>query len=122
MIIDANVILRYIRDDIPEQAAIAETIILNNIISLPYEVLTEVIYVLETVYNYSRTDIYNAIFEFINLINVFILQKNIVVYSLEIYKNSKLDIVDCILCAYKKKNNEEIFTFDNDLNKMLSKI
>jgi len=45
MIIDANVILRYIRDDIPEQAAIAETIILNNKISLPYEVLTEVIYV-----------------------------------------------------------------------------
>jgi predicted nucleic-acid-binding protein len=114
MIIDANVILRYIRDDIPEQAAIAETIILNNKISLPYEVLTEVIYVLETVYNYSRTDIYNAIFEFINLINVFIPQKNIVVYSLEIYRNSKLDIFDCILCAYKKKNNEDIFTFDKD--------
>lgn len=48
-IVDANIILRYLLEDIPELAEKAAEILENNEIFIPNEVFAEVVYVLEKV-------------------------------------------------------------------------
>jgi predicted nucleic-acid-binding protein len=81
MIIDANVILRYLRDDIPEQTNLAEDIVLNNHIFLPVDVLAEVVYVLEKEYKYTRKEIFSPLVNFISLNNIHSHNKSVIYYS-----------------------------------------
>lgn len=41
---------------------------------------------------------------------------------MKIFEESSLDFVDCILIAYNKVENIEIFSFDKKLNNKLKKI
>lgn len=40
--------------------------------------------------------------------------------AMDIYTSISLDFVDCLLIAYHKINNENIFSFDKKLNKYLN--
>ena len=55
-LIDTNVILRYLLDDIPEQADKAESVIKQGSFTLP-EIIAEVVYVLTKLYKVPRNEI-----------------------------------------------------------------
>ena len=46
-------------------------------------------------------------------------KENVVKESLNLFKETSLDFVDCILIAYNKIESIEIFSFDKKLNKKL---
>lgn len=85
------------------------------------EVLAEVCYVLEGVYQVSREDVAK---DFCKLNNdVSIINADVLLRALEIYDTMpKLDFVDCILYGYNKERGIEIVTFDKKLKKRMEDI
>ena len=118
ILIDANVILRYLLNDVEEMAEKSAEIINAGAFTLP-EVIAEVIYVLKSVYKVERGEIAAAILQIFNEIEV--ANKKILIEAVKIFAESSLDFVDCILIAYNKVENVEIFTFDKKLNNRLKK-
>ena len=118
ILIDANVILRYLLNDVEEMAKKSAEIINAGAFTLP-EVIAEVIYVLKSVYKVERVEIATAILEIFNEIDV--ANKKIMIEAVKIFAESNLDFVDCILIAYNKVENVEIFSFDKKLNNRLNK-
>ena len=83
------------------------------------EVIAEVIYVLKSVYKVERGEISNAILKILEEIEVE--RKNILIESVKIFSETNLDFVDCILIAYNRLENFEVFSFDKKLNNKLNK-
>jgi len=120
-IVDANIILRYLLSDNEELSALAEQIIDNNSIYLPIEVLCEVVYVLEKVYNVDKSEITTELTGFLNDIDVTVPSKETVLVGLRNYGTENLDFVDCILAGYSEVNRATIHSFDKKLNNLITK-
>lgn len=56
-IVDANVVLRYLLNDIEDQAIIATNYLEQQKVDIPTEVIAEIVYVLEKVYKINRKKI-----------------------------------------------------------------
>ena len=116
ILIDANVILRYLLNDDPVSADKAKEIIDKGAFTVS-EVIAEVVYVLKGVYNVSRKDIADTLTDF--LFEIEIENKSVLLKAFSIYSESSLDFVDCILIAYHEVIGVEVFSFDKKLNKMI---
>jgi len=115
IMVDANVILRFLLNDHPRLASKAEKVIKYYGIILSKEVLAEVVYVLTGVYKISRKETAEKLVLFVRSSKVFISDKNKVIDGLKIFGSSNLDFVDSLLCAYSDVNT--IATFDKKLRK-----
>ena len=116
ILIDANVILRYLLNDEEEMAKKSEEIIKFGAWTLP-EVIAEVVYVLKSVYKIEREEIATAILEILKEIDIE--HKSTIIEAIKIFSGTNLDFVDCILIAYKKIEKAEVFSFDKKLNNKL---
>ena len=115
--IDANVILRYLLNDHAEMSLTARTLIsFGNVYTKP-EIISEVVYVLKRVYQIDKGDIKNFIHALLNDISCN--EPECVLLAIDIYASVSLDFVDCLLIAYHRINHENIFSFDQKLNKYL---
>ena len=92
-LIDANVILRYLLNDVEEMAAESARIIQKGAFTIP-EVLAEVVYVLMKVYHVERQEISETLTVFLD--SVEINRKDIMIQALKIFSETNLDFVDCI--------------------------
>lgn len=115
-LIDANVILRYILNDIKEQAEQAEKIINEGAFTLP-EIIAEVVYVLSKGYDVPREDISSLVTPVLDEIGIE--HKDVIREALKLYSDENLDFVDCIIISRNSVYNEEVFSFDAKLNKNL---
>ena len=111
-IVDANFILRYLLNDIEEQANEAYTILSRGSVYLPNEVIAEIVYVLEKVYKIDRKRIDVEITDLIESGNVYVDNIEIMSRALAIYAKSRLDFIDSILYAYATVVNATVYTFD----------
>ena len=118
-IVDANVVLRYLLADVPALFTRSEQILENEPIYLPFEVLAEVVYVLEKVYAVSRREISASLAELLKYPTVTTYNAEVAIRGLEIYSASSLDIVDSLLWGYRFVQGVEIVSFDKQLNKRL---
>ena len=117
-LIDANVILRYLLNDHPEMSRQAKDIVESGAYTKP-EIIAEVVYVLKGVYQASRDDIRIYTQEFLRSVQC--IEGEAVLYAVNLYAETSLDFVDCLLIAYHVLNKETVFTFDKKLNKYLTK-
>ena len=119
--LDANAVLRFLLQDIEEQFEQVNTIIMKEKCYVTLEVMAEVSYVLEGLYQVERKDIIDN-FRKLNF-DVTILNADVFLRSLELFdKTPKLDFVDCLLYGYKMERNIDIITFDKKLKKRLDDI
>ena len=72
---------------------------------------------MKSVYKVERGEIAAAILQIFNEIEV--ANKKILIEAVKIFAESSLDFVDCILIAYNKVENVEVFSFDKKLNNRL---
>ncbi|KYO66123.1 PIN domain-containing protein [Thermovenabulum gondwanense] len=121
-IVDANIILRYLLEDIPELAEKAAEILENNEIFIPNEVFAEVVYVLEKVYKINRKEIKNILCEFLSYKQIEVIDKELLMEAFKIYYEVKIDFIDAILYSYKKCKNYNVLTFDRKLMKIIQKL
>ena len=119
--VDANILLRYIVDDNEELSPVAKEILENEDYFIPTEILAEVVYVLAGVYEAPRRLIAKALETVIRDTNPGFTDKDVIEKALELFADTKLDFVDCILAAYSIVGRVEIATFDNKLKRALSK-
>ena len=121
IIIDANAILRYILNDNADMATKVRELLVNNKVTVRFEVIAEVVYVLTGVYKATREDVEKAIIELLDTERIYVESEDIVRYAITTYKTHSLDFVDCLLYAYQNIDGEVIYSFDKKLNKLLDK-
>lgn len=118
--IDANVILRYLLDDDPQLAEKAAKILEQGQVHVPFEVMAEVVYVMQGVYKVSRQEISTVLTRFIMLTNVTTSSEPVLREALLIYADKGLDFVDSLLCSYSVIEGVQVETFDKKLKKIIS--
>ena len=117
-LLDANAVLRFLLQDNEEQFQYVKRSIRIEKCYVTLEVLAEVCYVLEGLYQVLREDIISNFRKLNN--DVVILDADVLLRALEIFdKTPKLDFVDCLLYGYKKEKSVDIITFDRQLQKKL---
>lgn len=119
IIVDTNIILRYLLQDNEEMSQIAIDIIDNNEIFIPTEVIIEASYVLRKVYKVEKEKIYEAIELLLDMEDVKFQNSKTIEMAFKIYSEKNLDIVDCMLFAYSKNEKYDIKTFDRKLNRLI---
>ena len=119
ILLDANIIVRYLTADNEEMAEKAEEYIKCGDAFVTTEVIEEVIFVLQKVYGWKRNEISRLLTEFIHL--VIVSDAEVIECTLEVYGKTNLDFVDCVLFAYHKLFGFEVATFDRQLIKIMSR-
>lgn len=117
VMLDTNIILRYLLNDDERMAAETERIIKNGSVQVTIEIFAEVVYVLKGVYHIGREEIRQCLLEF--LLEVMTPEPEVLQLGIETYAEQNLDFPDCILYAYHRVKGYEIKTFDKKLNKLL---
>lgn len=115
ILVDTNVVLRYLLRDDPKQSMQAKKAVEIGALILP-EVLVETAYVLKTVYHIDRQNIAANLMTLLNEVEVE--RKAVLVHAVELYADSTMDFMDCILIAYFDIENIRLFTFDPKLNRV----
>lgn len=121
ILVDTNIILRYLLNDNEQLSSEAIKIISNNEIFIPTEVIVEVCYVLKKVYNVEKEKILEVVKSLINMENITFNNEKTIELAFEMYANNNIDIVDCLIFAYCKNENYDVRTFDQKLNKLIKK-
>ncbi len=121
ILIDANIILRYLLNDHPQFSQQAAQIIDNQSVSAPIEVICEVVYVLYKVYQIPKTEIQQQISSLLDENLITVDKPEVVKYALLSFVNDNIDIVDAILLAYCIIENKSVLTFDKKLNQCLER-
>lgn len=116
-IIDTNYALRYLIQDDIEKAKIARDVISEGAYILP-ESIVEIVYVLQKGYDVNRKEIAYAILDLLQDVDIF--DKALYEEAVRIYRDSKLDYVDCLLLARHKLFKDRVFSFDVAVNKKLN--
>ncbi len=122
IIVDTNIILRYLLNDNEELNQKAVQIIDNNDIFIPTEVIVEMSYVLKKVYHVEKEKIFEAVEELLNFDNIHFQDSETIKLAFETYAKKNFDIVDCMLYAYSKNEHYEIATLDEKLKKLINNI
>ncbi len=115
--LDTNIVLRYLLNDIPEQAEKVRTIIASSGCYITDVVATEIVFVLERVIELDRQDIVRLLKSFLSLpnmiYNVYFLDQTLELYE----KQSSLSIVDCYAATEAKVYKNYLLSFDKNLIK-----
>lgn len=117
VMLDANIILRYLLNDDEQMAAEAEMVIKNVLVQVNIEIFAEVVYVLKGVYHIDRAEIGQCLVGFLSEVRT--PEPEVLKLGIETYARQNLDFQDCILYAYHKIKGYEIKTFDKKLSKLL---
>jgi predicted nucleic-acid-binding protein len=121
-VVDANVILRYLLDDHAELSPkAAEILEQQQTVTLPLEVACEVVYVLQKVYAVDRQEIQQELSNLLHNELVAMEKPSVFLVAIERYSASTLDFVDTLLWAYHTIEQQHIYTFDNQLSKLIQR-
>ena len=113
-IADTNILVRYLTGDDAKAAAKATEIIRNGVEVIP-ETIPEVLYVLTSNVLYAIPRL-NAAEAVIALLNDISIDREIIIRkALNIYGETRLDYVDCLLIAEGLSADTEIVSFDRKL-------
>lgn len=119
VMLDTNIILRYLLNDDEKMASEAELIIKNRSVQVTIEIFAEVIYVLKGVYHIGRAEIGQCLLSFLSEVTT--PEPEVLKLGIKTYAEQNLDFPDCILYAYHKVKGHEVKSFDKKLNKLLEK-
>lgn len=121
--LDTNILVRYITQDIPEQAAIAERLLdsLTNSSSgfISREVVIELVWVLERSYKFSRAQVVEVLTTLIGAENLIVESEEDIARATFMYEQSGTGFSDvAILMASERAGCENIYTFDRRFARM----
>ena len=118
VILDANMILRYLLNDNEEMNKTAKAYLIAGNVAVTIEVMAEVVYVLRKVYGVEPQAIADMLIDFLELVEC--KDSDVLNLALKTYAVHNLDFVDCVLYAYNKIGGFEIATFDKKLLRLIN--
>lgn len=123
LLIDTNALLRFLLNDIPQQADQVEAIITHAkkgkllIIILPI-ILFEIEYTLRKFYKKQKEEVVEKLESLLSAPFFSIQSKNIFNQAIEIYKQNTISFVDSFFLAQSLTDGIELFTFDKKLQRL----
>ena len=122
VLLDANVVLRFLVRDNEELYAKSLTVIKDieagKIEALLLDfIMAEIVYVLKRIYKVEKEAIANALKKLLLSDNIYTDNKIVTFEALDIYANKNIDFTDAMLCAKKNLEGFEIISFDKDMRK-----
>ncbi|MDH7579100.1 MAG: PIN domain-containing protein [Bacillota bacterium] len=122
--LDANVILRFLTDDVPEQANRC-TELLKRVeagteeVWLPDLALADIIWTLEKFYKQPKTRVRDLIGPILNLRSLRFSSKRTAQKALQLYVEKNLDWTDAVIAAQVLARKQgEIYSYDKDFDKV----
>ena len=115
---DTNPFIRYLTNDVPERAERVENLLKKakkgEIKLITNElIIVEIVWVLESIYDMDKNQIYNLLQAMFNTRNLEISNKVILQEASEIYKEKNIDFVDAYTVSYMKaKGFKTLCSFD----------
>jgi predicted nucleic-acid-binding protein len=125
--LDTNYLLRFILNDIPSQADIAENTIRqalleNSILKILPETIIEAIYVLTKVVGKEKGLTIEMLQGFLRISCVHVENKMILLQALELFEVYNVSIEDCYYISYCLHNKIEFLTFDKKAQNIFNKL
>ena len=122
-LIDANIVLRYLLDDHPDQSPASakfmeEVEIGEKEAYLHDVVIAEVVWTLEKFYKVPKKEISHALSELISMRGIGVSNRSVLLRALRIYADKNVDFVDALLGALALEKGAEVISFDKDFKKM----
>jgi len=122
-LIDANVILRYLlKDDetlFKRASSLLEKVkVGEEAVIIPESVLAESVYVLQKVYKIEREVIAEKLRELFAYKGIANSDKKDLIDSILLFGQTRLSIVDCIVCSKSINQGLSLTTFDDELKKV----
>jgi len=118
VVIDTNLLVRYLTDDDPQKAKAVDTL-LNRAnkgelkILIPSVVVAELVWVLESFYKLAAAEITELVEAILNTPGVDIQDKSIIKAALKIYRSKEIDLIDAWIIEFAKaRGAKRIYTFD----------
>lgn len=115
--LDANVILRFLLRDIPEQSAKSRQLIFTTVCYVSDVIITEVAFVLERRISMSRDQVAALLGKFVELPTI-VCNESLLVSTIDLFaKRRQLSFPDCYAAVEARRNSDKLFTFDTSLIK-----
>jgi len=115
--LDANVILRFLLDDVPSQSAKAARLITASQCYISDVILTEVVFVLEKLKGFSRPDMAILLKQLIGMQNV-ICNQGLLEMAIDLFSSKKqLSFPDCYVAVEASLSGDKVISFDKELLK-----
>lgn len=118
-VIDTNLIIRFLLNDKPKQAKSVRLLFASSEkLHLPDIVIAEVIWVLQSVYKFSKLVVIEKVQQLLGL-NIFICNYKLINRSLITYQDNNISYIDAYLLGFSiEKKLEGIYSFDKGLDKV----
>jgi predicted nucleic-acid-binding protein len=116
--LDTNVFLRYLTDDLPEQAQAVEQILqraAKGKVALRTNalVIAEIVWTLESYYERSRDEIREHVFAIVNTPGLDVENADIITEAAFLYADQNVDFIDAYnACWMKQEGLARVYTFD----------
>ncbi len=118
-LVDTNLIVRFLLNDNPQQALASEKVFKQSSDLVITDIaVAETVWTLQSFYGFSRQEIVEKIFKFLQSKN-FICNQELLFNSLFLYLNHNISFVDAYFAAYAEiEKLEGIYSFDEGLDKI----
>jgi predicted nucleic-acid-binding protein len=120
IVLDTNVLVRYVTQDDPEQAAEAGQLIetydsVPNSMLIPNEVIIETVWVLESSYKKARIEIQTFLHQMAQVESFAFQDDDLIREAIEAFGATRLDMADIVLALLARKSKAHLVTFDKKL-------
>lgn len=119
-LIDTNLIIRFLAQDTPDQAIRVESLIKSakpNSLVLTDVIITEIIHVLQSVYEEDKDEIIRKILALLDT-EAFDTNESLIRRALGYWAEHTISFVDAYLCAQAKLTSQTLYTYDKRLQKV----
>jgi uncharacterized protein len=122
-LIDANVILRYLTDDIPEQAQKSEELFKRILeekeaVEIPLLVIAEVVWTMTRYYKQPRKTVAESICILLKTPGIKVKDKKLILDALELFKEKNVSFTDAYLATHCTYGRQGIYSFDEDFDRL----
>ncbi len=123
-VLDANILLRYLLDDVPELTDRCEALLLRvqrgeETVWLPDIALADVIWTLRSFYKRSKAEIRDVLLPILTLRGIRLRDRAVILHALALFAEKNIDFSDALIAAeMPARGYTEIYSYDRDFDKM----
>lgn len=122
LILDANVLVRFLVQDVPQQAKAARKLVEQAesgalLLVVDPMIIAETVYVLTSFYKKPREAVADALTAFVQSAGVSVAEESRLVDALRRFQRSSVDFADAWLAATAAETHREVASFDRDLDR-----
>lgn len=122
LILDANVLVRFLVQDVPQQAKAARKLVEQAesgalLLVVDPMIIAEAVYVLTSFYKKPREAVADALMGFVQSDGVSVAEESRLVDALRRFQRSSVDFADAWLAATAAETHREVASFDRDLDR-----